>query len=336
MNKNNTGIISSAYCLPSKIRYNDDQIFDWLHKNTPEGTNLFQGYCKRRVLSEGEDLMTIMLPASQEAIEKSGIDAGEIDFLLGTGSISEYRNPNVLFDLHRQLKLSKSCWVIPIEDEFSNFNSALVVADSLIKTGRARNILICIGGNWTRNVSYKTPQAISAADGAAAFIVGPAAAGESWSVKDSYTIIDSDYYGSMTTRSDKIKLDTPVNDHHELYTSSYFHINDDGLKGFKDFGVHAPPQCAVELLKKTGINSNDVCVVSHQASDVLTKAWNDVIKPAEYISTIKEYGNMALVNVPVNLAWGIEQKQITKSLVLSLTIGPDMHTNALLLEKNRG
>jgi 3-oxoacyl-[acyl-carrier-protein] synthase-3 len=325
-----------GYAVPSKIRGNNDPIFQWLHDHRVIGENLFEGYKERRVLDAGEDLMTIMLPASRNAMKDAGIQPGEVDFLLGVGSISLYRNPNVLSDLHNQLKLGENCWPIPISDSFSNFNSSLLIADSLIRAGRANHILICIGGNWTRNVDYHTPQAISAADGAGAVVVSRDAPGkDSWTVVDSLTVTDSDYYGSMYTSGAEYQLELPNTGPVRLWSDHYFHITAKGIDGFKKFGVHEPARCVNTLLKKHHLDGSDVCLISHQASDKLIKAWNDSIKPGQYINTIETFANMALANVPVNLAWSREHEPIQKSYLVLLTIGPDMHTNALLLKRVR-
>ena len=46
------------------------------------------------------------------------------------------------------------------------------MSDALIRAGRATYVLIALGDNWTRYVSYHTPQSVSAADGAAALVMG--------------------------------------------------------------------------------------------------------------------------------------------------------------------
>src|SRR5215472_1061615 len=94
----------TGYAVPSKIRNNDDPIFDWL-KAHPQGNNPFQGYVDRRVLSDGEDLMTIMVPAAQQALLNADVDVSQVDMLLGVGSVSPYWNPNELCLLHKQLGL---------------------------------------------------------------------------------------------------------------------------------------------------------------------------------------------------------------------------------------
>ena len=60
-------IIGSGWAVPKKIRLNDDPIFDWLKANYPN-QELFEGYKVRHVPDEGEDLMTIMVPAAKMAL----------------------------------------------------------------------------------------------------------------------------------------------------------------------------------------------------------------------------------------------------------------------------
>ena len=165
-------LIGLGYSVPPTRRTNDDPIFDWLKAHVPPDKNPFQGYKTRAVLAPGEDLMTIMVPAALNALEDAKLRPSDIDLLLGYASISPYATPNALSLLHRQLGLPERTWVVPLNNEFSNFNAGLVMADALIRAGRARNILIVVGGNWTRHVDYHTVQSISAADGAGAAVVG--------------------------------------------------------------------------------------------------------------------------------------------------------------------
>lgn len=334
MSEVNPIVAGYGYCLPDKIRKNGDPIFQWLRDHHTDGQDLFKGYKERRVLDKGEDLMTIMLPASRNAIEDAGIRKEDIDFLLGMGSISQYRNPNVLSDLHQKLKLSKNCWPVPTSDSFSNFNSSLIIADSLIRSGRANHVLICIGGNWTRNVDYHTSQAISAADGAGAVVIsGDSKAKSPWTLMDTHTITESGYYGSMFTSGNPYDLEVPNVGSVRLWSDPYFQITAKGIDGFMKFGVHTPPVCVNELLKKNGLKGSDICLISHQASSNLLNAWSEVINPGQYINTIEKFANMALANVPVNLAWAHLSGLIKKEYLVLLTIGPDMHTNALLLKR---
>lgn len=329
-------LIGLGCAVPNHIRWNDDPIFHWLLENNPKGKDLFKGYSQRRILADNEDLMTIMVPAAQQAMTDACLKPGEIDMLIGTGSISPYRNPNVLSQLHLALGLPAHCWIMPVGGEFSNYNAAVVFADALIRAERATNVLICVGGNWSRNVDYHTPQAISAADGAGACVIARSSDSRRWTLVDQYTITDSSYYGSMVTDADPFNIIPYRGQINQLWTDPYFKITPIGIEGFETFGVTQPPLAATTLLAQHNLTGADIALISHQASSVLMDAWNKAIKPAQYISTstFSLFANMAVANIPVTLAWAEQEQSIHKDYLLLLAIGTDMHTNALLLHRN--
>ena len=84
--------------------------------------------------------------------------------LLGLCVGESVGDPNELSHLHQMLGMPQSTYVVPLNNEFSNFNAGLLFADAFIQAGRAKNILVVIGGNWTQHVNYHTVQSVSAAD----------------------------------------------------------------------------------------------------------------------------------------------------------------------------
>ena len=51
--------------------------------------------------------------------------------------MSELITPNMLAHVHAELGLPAHAPALPLGDDFTNFNSGLVVADALIRTGSA-------------------------------------------------------------------------------------------------------------------------------------------------------------------------------------------------------
>ncbi len=318
-------IVGTGWAVPSKIRLNDDPIFDWLHAHQPPGSNLFQGYRDRRVLSDHESLETILVPAARRAVEASGIDPKEIDLVLGTASVSPYESPDTLAKLPASLGLSPRGLTIPLYDDFSNFNSGLLIADAMIRAGRARHALVACASSWTRFVDYHTPQAVSAADGAGAAVVSRTTR-PGFEIVDTETITDASWFGSMYMAGDLVPGSDPP-----LFTSPTFHITERGQQGFSVFGMNAPPEAANALLARNGLKGGDVSLVSHQASSVLLDAWKAAIDPHQYLQTLVEFANVTVANIPLSLAYLYER--IERDHVVLLAIGTEMHTNALLLRR---
>jgi 3-oxoacyl-[acyl-carrier-protein] synthase-3 len=313
-------ILGVGYAVPPNLRTNDDPIFDWLKAHIPAGSNPFQGYTTRVVLGPGEDLMTIMVPAALNALQDAKLGPSDIDMVLGYASVSPYTTPNELVHLHQMLHLSPSAYVVPLNNEFSNFNAGLLFADALIRAGRAKTILIVVGGNWTRHVSYRTVQSVSAADGAGAAVVGLSSDTMKWQVVDQQTVMDTSYFGSMYMQGERYHQQPPNDGHEWLWSEAFFQ--------------KIAPTAVTGLLARHNIPGSAVTLIPHQASSVLFEMWQTVLQPAQMIQTIANFANMTIANIPVNLAWSAANEPITQDNLVLFALSPDMHANALLLQRS--
>jgi 3-oxoacyl-[acyl-carrier-protein] synthase-3 len=325
-------VVGVGYCVPPIIRTNDDPIFNWLKQHQPPGHDLFRGYRERRILACPEcicglpkTLVDLMVPAALQALQQAGIDPSKVDAILGDASVSEYHTPNELAEIHRRLGLSASAWIVPI-NLMANFNTSLLVADSLVKSGRCRNVLIVCGCNWTRYVSYRTPQSISAADGAGAAVVARTTSATTFALVDAETIDETADYGSMYMAGDPCRTAEGLG-----FSPPYFHITDSGLTNFQTFGERVPAEAVNRLLQRNGLEGKQICLISHQASRVLLDAWNAAIGPGQYLDTLELFANMVGANVPVNLAYHFSR--IEKNDLVLLAVGPEFMTSALLLRR---
>ncbi|CAN5843306.1 MAG: 3-oxoacyl-ACP synthase [Gemmatimonadetes bacterium] len=329
------GILGAGYTVPANIRTNDDPIFDWLRQNTPPDQSLFVGYDRRHVLSPGETLDDIMIPAATRALDAAGVAARDIDLLLGYASVSEFIMPNALARVHHALNLPARCWILPLNNEYSNFNAAVVLATAMIESGRAANALIVCGGNWTQYVNYHTPQSVSAADGAGAAVVGRTADPSRFVVVDYENETQSGSYGVMYMQPDPITGTAATGagtSAQPAFTRPYFHITQAGFEEFQQFGGNVPPQVVKRLLDRHGLTGSDITLIAHQTSAGLITLWKNAIQPALFLESLQTMANMTLASIPVNLACFYDRIQ-TPHLVL-LGIGPELHTNAVLLRRD--
>jgi 3-oxoacyl-[acyl-carrier-protein] synthase-3 len=330
-------ILGLGYFVPPNLRANDDPIFDWIHQylqKNPNVSNPFQGYNTRVVLGPGEDLMTMMVPAAMNASQAANLQPSDIDMLLGYASVSPYACPNELNHLHQMLDMPPSTYVVALNNEFSNFNAGLLFADALIKAGRAKNILVVIGGNWTQHVDYHTLQSVSAADGAGAAVVGLSSDPTLWQVIDQNTVTDTSFFGSMIMQGQKYEQMPPRDRHQALWSESFFQITAKGMKGFGQFGGGLAPTAVTGLLARHNIAPKTWTLIAHQASTVLFDMWQSQLQPAQMIQTIASFANMTIANIPVNLAWSVANQPVSQNNLVLFALSPDMHANALLLQRS--
>lgn len=322
-----TAITGWGYAVPPTIRKNDDPIFSWLHRHHPAGQDLFKGYDKRRVLTGSETVEDIMVSAAKRALKSASITAADVGILTGYASVSEFITPNGLAAIHRELKLPLNCWVMPIQDDFTNALSGLVISHALVDSGQVKNALVICGSNWTQYSNYHTPQSISSADGAGAMIVGKSEDSSLFAFVDAMTSVTPKEYGSMKMSSDVEKFGRK-----KAFSSPFFHIDAEGIEMFKTWGVEEPPKIILQLLTNHGLSGKDITLFTHQASSVLLEAWGNAIKPAQYLNSLKEFANMTLASVLVNFAKFYDK--IANNHVVINCVGPMYQTTAVLLKRN--
>jgi len=325
------GIAGLGYQLPAQIRLNDDPIFDALKKNSSEAAilALFKGIERRHVLGPNENLVSIMASAAEKAMLDAGVKAADIDLLIGCASLSKYIVPSDLGALHAQLALPRHAMPLPLGNDFSNFTQSLVIADALLRVGRARTILVVAGGDWTRAVNYNQGASVSAGDGAGAAVLGGPSTAVRWIVQDQQAYVRSDLYGGMFVSGDVIEANPqPQN---QEYSGPYFHMTKDGVEDFKTFGGNEAPIPAQMLLARQGLSGSDVTLMGHQASTVLLDMWQKALQPAAVLSTIGNFGNMTVASIAVTLA--AREADIATPYVLLLALGLDMHAHAVLLRR---
>jgi 3-oxoacyl-[acyl-carrier-protein] synthase-3 len=129
-----------GYYVPENVVTNDDlsKIMDtsdeWIQERT--------GIKERRHIVKGEDTTTSMgVKAAKIAIERSGLELQEIDFIVFATISPDYYFPGPGVALQHELGL-KTVGALDIRNQCSGFVYALSVADQFIKTGMYKNILI--------------------------------------------------------------------------------------------------------------------------------------------------------------------------------------------------
>lgn len=331
------GVIGLGFAVPSKERFNSDPIFDFLKKS--QFQSLFQGYKSRHVLTENETLVEIMALAAVRAMQDAGVKAADVDLLLGAASLSRWIVPTDLGALHSSLGLSPKAAILPLGNEFSNFTQGLILSDALLRVGRARTVLVVAGSDWTRAVDYHTPPAISAADGAAAAVLGgplsllgngsPALV--RWCVLDQAVLVDHTEFGGMYVAGDALrKADQPED---QQYSGPYFHMTDKGIRGFHDFGQVAAVRPAFDLLARQGLTGADITLIGHQASTTLSDAWVKAIQPAKFLTTMEDFANMTVASIGATFAR--LEAEIETDYVLLLALGLDMHAHVILIQRHK-
>lgn len=285
------------------------------------------------MLAPDETLAGLMSAASKQALADARLEVQDVDLLIGVASVSDYVTPNTLVQAHRDLGLPARCQALPIGAEFTTFNDSLVLAEALIRTGRGlRNALVVCGCNWTRHVSYHEATCIGAADGAGAAVVALTDDCDRFALVDVVTETSTGYYGAMRMAARKVGEIQPLPPYPaESFSTPLMYFGDEAAKAFQEFGAKTPPRIVDKLLRRNGLASEEITLISHQASSVLIDAWAAAIEPGQYLTTLAEYANMTSASVPVTLA--ARYADIARDNLVLLTIGLQQQASAVLLRR---
>ncbi|HNP54958.1 MAG TPA: hypothetical protein PKK69_10070 [Ferruginibacter sp.] len=136
----NTRLAGMGYYVPKNVFTNQnmqqfmDTSDEWIQERT--------GIKERRFADRlGETTTTMGVAAARIALERAGITAQEVDFLIFATLSPDYYFPGCGVLVQRAMQM-KEIGALDIRNQCSGFVYALSVADQFIKTGMYKNILV--------------------------------------------------------------------------------------------------------------------------------------------------------------------------------------------------
>lgn len=160
-------IIGTGSAHPSCVVTNDmlaqflDTSDEWIVTRT--------GIKERRLISD-EELKDLAADAARKALESSGLQPGELDFIICSNVVNEYVTPSLSCLVHEALNAKCPC--VDINTACTGFIYALQMAEAYQKAGMAKNILIVCAEEPTRMVDWSDRSTcVLFGDGAGAVVV---------------------------------------------------------------------------------------------------------------------------------------------------------------------
>lgn len=306
----NSKISGLGYYVPEHVVTNEDltKMMDtsdaWIQERT--------GIQERRWVQpgSGETTSSMGVKAAQIAIERSGIDKDEIDFIIFATLSPDYYFPGPGVLVQREIGLQRTVGALDVRNQCSGFVYALSIADQFIKTGMYKNILV-IGSELHSHGLDKTTRgrAVSVifGDGAGAAVLSRE--------EDSQRGILSTHLHAEGQHAEELALIAPgmgkrwVNDilaDNNPEDESYLpYMN--GQFVFKNAVVRFA-EVIQEGLKANQLTSQDISLlIPHQAnlriSQFVQKQFR--LEDHQVYNNIQKYGNTTAASVPIALteAW---------------------------------
>lgn len=292
-------IIATGSYLPAKVLTNDDlaKMVDtndeWIVERT--------GIKERRIINENENTSDMAYQAALNAIKMAEIDPSTIDFILVATATPDSVFPSTACILQHKLGI-KGGGAYDMQAACSGFIYALATADSYIKAGLAKRILVVGADSLSRIVDYTDRgTCILFGDGAGAVILE---ASNEAGILGAELKADGSY-GPILTSSGHLY-------NGQIKGSPYIYM--DGQAVFK-FAVKSLTAIAKELLAKVGMTSGEInWMIPHQANLRIIEATAKMLgTPIDrVVITVDRHGNTSAASIPLALDEAVRDGRIKR------------------------
>lgn len=306
-------ITGLGFYVPENVVTNDDlaQIMDTNDEWIQERTGIKE---RRHVVLEEDSTSGMALKASKIAIERSGLDKNDIDFIIFATLSPDYYFPGPGVTLQKDLGIN-TVGALDVRNQCSGFIYAISVADQFIKTGMYKNILVVGSEIHSKGLDMTTRGrgvSVIFGDGAGAAVLSR--------TEDLQKGILSTHLHSEGAHAEHLALVAPgmgkrwvtdiLKDNDPNDESFYPHMN--GQFVFKNAVVRFS-EVINEGLEANGLSINDIdMLIPHQANLRISQFIQQKFKLNEdqVYNNIMNYGNTTAASVPIALTEAWEEGKI--------------------------
>ena len=329
--------------LPEKIVTNDDltKVMDtsdeWIRERT--------GIQSRRYAEKHKETTTTMgAAAARIAIERAGITADEVDFIIFATLSPDYYFPGCGVLLQRELGITKTeVGALDIRNQCSGFIYGLSIADQFIKSGMYKNILLVGAEMHSMGLDFSTKGrgvTVIFGDGAGAAVIQPTS-------DDNQGILTTKLH-SDGTYAEKLAFISPGShggyhadrmgedrnfgfdesiEYGEIFATQNMLDNDhfypemQGQFVFK-LAVTKMPEAINEALEETGLSPKDIdMLIPHQANLRISQFVQRKmgLRDDQVYNNIMNYGNTTAASIPIALCEAWEQGKVKDGDLVCLT-----------------
>lgn len=322
--------------VPSQVVTNKDleKLMDtndeWIQERT--------GIKERRYAHRTQETTTTMgVEAAKIAIERAGITAQDIDFIVFATLSPDYYFPGCGVLVQRALEM-KEIGALDIRNQCSGFVYALSVADQFIKTGMYQNILVIGSEKHSFGLDFTTRGrnvSVIFGDGAGAVVLQRSNNNTSEILSthlhsngnDAETLAmynpgtHANYWKKDLADFNEASLGDMFMSHSMIDNAQNFPFMD-GPAVFKK-AVVKMPEVIMEALQANNYTTQDIdMLISHQANLRIIQFIQHTLKlnDDKVYNNIQQYGNTTAASVPIALCEAWEKGKIKEGDLVCLTV----------------
>ncbi len=326
MSNQRAGILGTGHSYPEGILTNAD--LAEIVETSDEWITTRTGIKQRRKAAPGEYTSLFAVRAARQAIERARLDPADIDLLLCATVTPDQILPSTACIIQAELGANNAA-AMDIVAACSGFLYGLALADSMIRTGQARNVLVIGAEILTQYVDYTDRQTcVLFGDGAGAAVLGPVEQDRgilATKIKSDGRYEEQLYSPGGGTRRRPSAETLAAGDH-------FFKMKGNEL--FK-VAVRSMAEVSRGVLECSGLTSEDVDLfIPHQANQRITEAVASKLNVdmAKVYSNIAVHGNTSSASIPIALDECVEAGRVKEGdLVLMTSFGGGVTWGGVLM-----
>jgi 3-oxoacyl-[acyl-carrier-protein] synthase-3 len=317
-----------GYYVPENIVTNEDlkQYMDTSDEWIQERTGIKE---RRYAHRTGETTTTMAVEASKIAIERAGITAQDIDFIVFATLSPDYYFPGCGVLVQRAMQM-KEIGALDIRNQCSGFVYALSVADQFIKTGMYKNILVIGSEKHSFGLDFSTRGrnvSVIFGDGAGAVVL-QATEKKGQGIVSTHLHSDGQsaellaMYNPGTHANHWVN--NPVADYTDAPIGEMF-MSKEMIDKAQNFPYMDGPavfkKVIMEALTKNGLATTDInLLIPHQANLRISQFVQQKLglHNDQVFNNIQQYGNTTAASIPIALCQAWEQGKVKEGDLVCL------------------
>jgi 3-oxoacyl-[acyl-carrier-protein] synthase-3 len=325
-------VLGTGMYAPKKIVTNKD--LESIVETSDEWIFTRTGIRERRICStEGGEWPTDMAyHATLDALKAANLQPNDIDFIIFGSVTPDVKLPNSACILQVKLGITNNCACLDISVACSGFVYGTNLANSMIKTGLAKTVLVVGSEMLSREVNWKDRNScILFGDGCGVAIYGRAEEGSESKILSS--VLSSDGTGGEFFDQPVGGAVTPITNAHIEEGTHFMQMK--GKEMFK-VATRTLAENGKKCLEMAGISLDQVdWVVPHQANIRIIETTASLLGVSmdKMIVNIDKYGNTSAATVPIAFHEAVADGRIKRGdIVLFDAFGAGLTAGATLLK----
>ncbi len=314
-----TKIIATGSYVPERVLTNFelekmvDTSDDWIRSRT--------GIKERRISAESEATSDLGAAAANEAIKKAGMKPEQIDLILVATITPDMFFPSTACFIQDKIGAKNSAG-FDIVAACSGFLYGLSIADSYIRTGAFKNILLVGAETLTKVTDWKDRNTCVLFGDAAGAVLLRGEQGES-GILSTHLYSDGSFWGLLNLPGGGSRNPTSAS---TMRQGLHF-IKMNGNETFK-VAVRSSEQACRDALSKNGLDVSQIDLfIPHQANyRIIQAVASRLAFPLEKVYlNLEAYGNTSAASIPLALDQAVASERVkTNDLILLSSFGGGM------------